>query len=319
MADSFADIACEPDVASKIAAEIMGLRWTYTDTGEERCQRHGQLQEIVAKYLAAPAAKGGMEVPAGWKLVPTEPTTEMRQAANKSVVVNTPDGTWALGVMEADRAYRVMLAASPPPPAGAAGGGSGDLAALSAGDLDTLDWVASELSGKGQTAAAAVVVKAARRASAPTPDLGAQGEPVDSFGAHILDGVIGTIAGREIGPGHVVLSTERYRWLLSHVTQGDPVADRSNDPVREAVRAEAERASNQLSFHKGVSDACRDQYQAPRPGETEAHKIIEAADCIGVRGADWALTIEWPDGVETVEHVSNHGARVLGYEVPNDD
>jgi hypothetical protein len=58
---------------------------------------------------------------------------------------------------------------------------------------------------------------------------------------------------------------------------------------------------------------------APNPptegGDT--HKIIEAADCIGVRGATWALTIEWPDGTETVEHVSDHGARALGY-MPDD-
>ncbi|WP_267358517.1 MULTISPECIES: hypothetical protein [unclassified Methylobacterium] len=39
-------------------------------------------------------------------------------------------------------------------------------------------------------------------------------EPTDSFGAHLTEGVIGRIGDREIGPGHVVLSEERYRWLL---------------------------------------------------------------------------------------------------------
>jgi hypothetical protein len=50
-------------------------------------------------------------------------------------------------------------------------------------------------------------------------------EPADSFGAHILTGVLGSIGGREIGPGHVVLSEDRYRWLLQHVAATSPGAD----------------------------------------------------------------------------------------------
>jgi hypothetical protein len=41
-----------------------------------------------------------------------------------------------------------------------------------------------------------------------------QPEPVDGFGAHVTHGVLGEINGRVIGPGHVVLSEERYQWLL---------------------------------------------------------------------------------------------------------
>lgn len=48
-----------------------------------------------------------------WILVPEKPTAEMKRAANKSVCVNTPDGTWALGLDEASRAYKAMLDAAP--------------------------------------------------------------------------------------------------------------------------------------------------------------------------------------------------------------
>ncbi|TXN21799.1 hypothetical protein [Methylobacterium sp. WL19] len=39
-------------------------------------------------------------------------------------------------------------------------------------------------------------------------------EPADAFGAHIEAGTLGRIGDREIGPGHVVLSEARYRWLF---------------------------------------------------------------------------------------------------------
>jgi hypothetical protein len=52
----------------------------------------------------------------------------------------------------------------------------------------------------------------------------------------------------------------------------------------------------------------------------EQHKIIEAADTPGSIGpGDIALTIQWPDGTETVEHVSEQAARVLGYTYPDED
>jgi hypothetical protein len=40
------------------------------------------------------------------------------------------------------------------------------------------------------------------------------------------------------------------------------------------------------------------------------HKIIEAANTLT---GDWALTIQWPDGTETVEIVSDNAAALLGY------
>lgn len=39
-------------------------------------------------------------------------------------------------------------------------------------------------------------------------------EPQDAFGAHVTEGTLGRIGDREIGPGHVVLSEARYRWLF---------------------------------------------------------------------------------------------------------
>lgn len=48
-----------------------------------------------------------------WILAPAKPTPEMKKAANKAVCINTPDGTWALGLDEASRAYKAMLDAAP--------------------------------------------------------------------------------------------------------------------------------------------------------------------------------------------------------------
>jgi hypothetical protein len=45
------------------------------------------------------------------------------------------------------------------------------------------------------------------------------------------------------------------------------------------------------------------------------HKIIEAADTLD---GGLALTIEWPDGKETIELVSENAARILGYVYPDE-
>lgn len=71
----------------------------------------------------------------------------------------------------------------------------------------------------------------------------AHAEPVangaDEFGAHILSGAIGSIDGREIGPGHVVLSEERYALLLQAFrAETQPVA---RDPSRFSRLSQDER------------------------------------------------------------------------------
>jgi hypothetical protein len=69
--------------------------------------------------------------------------------------------------LPADPPHAVTLFWPAPRPAG-------DLAGLSESDLDTLDWISSELSAKGQTAAASVVTKAAHCAltpAAPRPEV----------------------------------------------------------------------------------------------------------------------------------------------------
>jgi hypothetical protein len=40
-------------------------------------------------------------------------------------------------------------------------------------------------------------------------------DPADAFGVRITDGTLGWVGDREIGPGHVVMSEERYRWLFA--------------------------------------------------------------------------------------------------------
>lgn len=46
--------------------------------------------------------------------------------------------------------------------------------------------------------------------------------------------------------------------------------------------------------------------------------VIEAASSMPGDIFDWALTVQWPDGSETVEHCSTQVAALLGY-VPEDD
>lgn len=65
------------------------------------------------------------------------------------------------------------------------------------------------------------------------------GIPKDRFGAHVTDGVLGTIGDREIGPGHVVLSEERYQWLLKQAgiapSWMPPLLGGRNGPTRSRV------------------------------------------------------------------------------------
>jgi hypothetical protein len=43
----------ETDLPSLLAAEIMGLKWAYDGTTEDvLCERHGQLQEVIAAILS---------------------------------------------------------------------------------------------------------------------------------------------------------------------------------------------------------------------------------------------------------------------------
>lgn len=49
----FSDVSAD-DLPSKIAAEIMGLKWAHGGTELEHFARHGELQELVAKCLAPP-------------------------------------------------------------------------------------------------------------------------------------------------------------------------------------------------------------------------------------------------------------------------
>lgn len=48
------------------------------------------------------------------------------------------------------------------------------------------------------------------------------------------------------------------------------------------------------------------------------HVIIEASEPIGTQH-NWALTIQWPDGTETLELVSEHAAKLLGLDVERGD
>lgn len=77
----------------------------------------GRLRLTDDAILTAALRTSPPEPASGWVMAPVEPTTEMKRAANRAVAVTTPDGTWALALDEATRAYKAMLAAAPTPPA----------------------------------------------------------------------------------------------------------------------------------------------------------------------------------------------------------
>jgi hypothetical protein len=60
-------------------------------------------------------------------------------------------------------------------------------------------------------------------------------EPVDAFGAHLAAGSLGWIGDREIGPGHVILSRDRYWWLFERAgLRMDNLLAHRGKPVRDA-------------------------------------------------------------------------------------
>lgn len=68
----------------------------------------------------------------------------------------------------------------------------------------------------------------------------------------------------------------------------------------DAMRGEEHRITVQMT-RAGIDALC---------AEPPKHRIIEAANTLT---GCWALTIQWPDGTETVEIVSDEAASLLGY------
>lgn len=76
------------------------------------------LDTTVASRLEALSRSGGA-VPAGWKLVPEEPTAEMIAAGNDLLPFTRGTETHRMvGGKVPEDYYRAMLSAAPPPPAG---------------------------------------------------------------------------------------------------------------------------------------------------------------------------------------------------------
>jgi len=105
-----------PDLASAVAAEVMGLAWTHApgDDVDEHCDRYGAVQEIVDRVLQrpefaalsiAPAARPGD----GFVLVPREPNEIMVEIGEEEILVAHQKQA-AISVADI---YRVMIAAAP--------------------------------------------------------------------------------------------------------------------------------------------------------------------------------------------------------------
>ncbi len=76
------------------------------------------LHILVESLATPPAAAPAPAVPQGWKLVPVEPTPEMKAAGiNIEVYSEVSDSIGALTWAEVDAIYRAMLAAAPSQPA----------------------------------------------------------------------------------------------------------------------------------------------------------------------------------------------------------
>ncbi len=89
-----------------IARFFAGEDWccdvAWEDLSDETREGYGKSAAAILAALAA----------AGLAVVPREATREMRVAANATVCIRTPDGTWSIARDEAARTWRAMLAAA---------------------------------------------------------------------------------------------------------------------------------------------------------------------------------------------------------------
>jgi hypothetical protein len=74
------------------------------------------------------------------------------------------------------------------------------------------------------------------------------------------------------------------------------------------------------SLDEAILAASLEVSQAPKsrpacPAPARLPTIIEAPCAMASDGYDWHLTCQWPDGSETIERVTDNGARVLGLDV----
>ena len=74
------------------------------------------------------------------------------------------------------------------------------------------------------------------------------------------------------------------------------------------------------SLDEAILAASLEVAQAPWPiagsrSPSPLPRILEAPSAMPSEGYDWHLTCEWPDGLETIERVTDRGARALGLDV----
>lgn len=87
----------------------------------ERLMRAGTRVEVCLPTAATPPAQPAPVVPEGWRMVPVEPTPEMKSAGiTIEIYSEVSDSIGALTWAEVAAIYRAMLTASPTPPAQAA-------------------------------------------------------------------------------------------------------------------------------------------------------------------------------------------------------
>lgn len=111
--------------AARTAAEAEKERYRAALERIARWEKHGGETprvypvDIARAALAHPAPKPAGEAPAGWKLVPVDPTEEMLCAwhdARPASAVEAEDGGWIANSLDWDHArYEALLAASPAP------------------------------------------------------------------------------------------------------------------------------------------------------------------------------------------------------------
>lgn len=130
-------------------------------------------------------------------------------------------------------------------------------------------------------------------AIAPPDAPGEPPYPADDFGAHVLTDVLGWIGDREIGPGHVVLSEERYAWLMARAARagtGSPEPCAWDDATRIAINGGAEariaalEASLPFAISRHLSTLC--SHLLGLYDASEDPKVREFAVAIRASAAD---------------------------------
>ena len=120
----------------------------------------------------------------------------------------------------------------------------------------------------------------------------------------------------EVQPGQTSTNAERIVYEMHDlISVATILSDKGVIPNPYPINAMIEAKAAKIA--KFMEIGRREGVLTTAPGPA-GPVVIEAASSMPGDIFDWALTVQWPDGSETVEHCSAQVAALLGY-VPEDE